>query len=293
MTQSKIIFEGYGPELRRIFAMLEDFLFEDGHPLAIMEKDEAQDIQEVSIYIQTEQCDDLLDQIKIRLGSDFFALVPIIEVLDDIDWVTESLKGLKPVHVGRFVVHGAHDRHVVKPGKIGIEIDAGQAFGTGHHGTTSGCIAAIANLGKSGARPQAVLDLGTGSAVLAIAFAKLFGTSVIASDIDPIAIDVAAVNTKLNKVDHLVTTLTATSFANPMLRDQAPYDLIIANILAGPLIRLAPQMRIFTSDKAHLILSGILVHQARRVEAAYIAQGFKRISAAHREEWTTLVLQKR
>ena len=162
-----------------------------------------------------------------------------IAELPETDWVAKSLAGLKPVRAGRFLVHGGHDRAAVKPNDISIEIEAGEAFGTGHHGTTAGCLAAIADLAK--ARPiRNALDVGTGSGVLAIAIARLTKARVLASDIDPVATRVAAANVRLNGVAARVRPITAQGLSGRLFRERAPYDLIVANILAGPLAALAP-----------------------------------------------------
>ena len=288
MSQNRIHFSGYRPELLRAQAKIETEFEDDGLPIALTEVDEAADLVELSIYAEAEDTEAVKARIRDCLGSDGFGLTMEVEILPDIDWVSESLKGLAPVRVGRFIVHGSHDRDAVSAGLIGLEIEAGQAFGTGHHGTTSGCLAAIEDVLKAGWRPGSVLDLGAGSAVLAIAVARLIGVPVLATDIDPIAVDVALDNAELNGVGHLIEGVTATGFASPAIRARAPFDLIIANILAGPLIELAPQMRENAAPGARIILSGILDHQANRVAAAYRSQGFIKKSAAFRGEWATL-----
>ncbi|WP_181702514.1 50S ribosomal protein L11 methyltransferase [Chthonobacter albigriseus] len=229
---------------------------------------------------------------KVRdvLGSDAFGAPLEVFETPDLDWVRLSLEGLKPVLAGRFVVYGAHDRDNLPAGAIGVEIEANQAFGTGHHPTTWGCLVAISRILRL-RRFRSVLDLGTGSAVLAIAVAKLTRQPVIASDIDPVAVEIAAENAHLNGVGRLVRTVVAPGLAHPALRGRA-YDLVVANILAAPLRELAPGIRANTAPGAILILSGILNEQAAAVLAAYRAQDFVRVATIRKDVWSTLVLRK-
>ncbi|WP_421722863.1 50S ribosomal protein L11 methyltransferase [Bauldia sp.] len=214
-----------------------------------------------------------------------------ISSLDDADWVAKSLEGLRPIRVGRFVVHGAHDRDAIRINDIGIEIEAGQAFGTGHHGTTAGCLAAIDQLAKR-QRIGNALDVGTGSGVLAIAMAKTLRVPVLASDIDSTAVQVAAANARLNAVAPLVLTVQAAGADRAAFATPHGFDLIVANILAGPLITLAPSLRRRLAPGATLILSGILVRQANRVAAAYRAMGLRFVRADTIEGWTTLTFRR-
>jgi ribosomal protein L11 methyltransferase len=211
--------------------------------------------------------------------------------LPDINWVAKSLEGLAPVRAGRFVVHGRHDRARLRANDIGIEIEAGLAFGTGHHGTTAGCLLAIDQVAK--ARPIGnALDLGTGSGVLAIAIAKRVRVPVVASDIDPVAVKVARENVRLNGCAQLVTTVTATGVNHPAIGTRAPFDLIVANILAGPLVALAPAIRRCLAPGGVVILSGILVSEQRRVAAAYRGQQLQFVRAIVLGEWATLVFRR-
>ena len=220
-----------------------------------------------------------------RLGS--FA----ISELPDTDWVAKSLAGLRPVRAGRFLVHGRHDRGQVLPNDIGIEIEAGQAFGTGHHGTTAGCLLAIAAL--AGKRPiRNALDLGTGSGVLAIALAKRAKARVLASDIDPVATSVAGENVRLNGVAAYVRTLTAAGLNGRAFTDAAPFDLVVANILAGPLAALAPAIRRVTAPGGTVILSGLLPAQRARILATYRITGLTLVGAMSIEGWLTLTLRR-
>ncbi|MCW5696769.1 MAG: 50S ribosomal protein L11 methyltransferase [Bauldia sp.] len=211
--------------------------------------------------------------------------------LPDIDWVAKSLEGLPPVRVGRFVVHGEHDRGKARANDIAVEIPAAQAFGTGHHGTTAACLAAIAALPHT-RRFRRVLDLGTGSGVLAIAIARAWRVPVLATDIDPVAIRIAAENARRNGVARLVTTAAAPGFSHRLLRD-ARFDLVVANILAGPLAALAPGLARRLDHGGVAILSGMLPAQRTQVVAAYRNQRLALRRALIRDGWLTLVLEKR
>jgi ribosomal protein L11 methyltransferase len=222
-------------------------------------------------------------------GSVGFTAEPIDP---DINWVARSLAGLKPVTAGGFVIHGSHDAPPRVPGLVPIRIDAAQAFGTGHHETTSGCLEAIDRLTRI-RRYVAPLDVGTGTGVLAIALAKRLRCRVVATDIDPIAVRTAADNARDNSVGRLVTALVADGLHNPRVWRAAPYDLIVANILAAPLISLAPAIGRASLRGAAIVLSGLLGTQALRVQLAYIRQGMVLERKIVRGDWATLVLVKR
>jgi ribosomal protein L11 methyltransferase len=209
--------------------------------------------------------------------------------LETRDWVKTSLEALAPVEAGRFVVHGAYDRARIATNRIAIEIEAGLAFGTGHHGTTRGCLLALDRLVKRGTRPR-MLDLGTGSGVLAIAAAKAWRRRMLASDIDRVAIDVARTNAQRNGVGSLVAFVHAAGFTAPQIRTDARYDVVLANILLGPLMRLAAPARRMLAPNARLVLSGLLAPQATAALAAYRAQGFVLERRLMLENWTTLVM---
>jgi ribosomal protein L11 methyltransferase len=279
-------------EIERVHRFLEDEFEDDAYPVAFMEINEDEDRFETALYVDEEGEDDALDRIRNRIGSDAFGLDIAREVMPDIDWVAHSLDGLKPVRVGRVVVHGRHDRHAVGANEIGIEIEAAQAFGTGHHGTTAGCLALIQQIVKQRA-PQRMLDLGTGSAVLALALAALTGRPVLATDIDPLAVRIARQNATLNGSSDLLRFAVAPGFSAKAIRDAAPYDMIVANILAGPLMQLAPEMRAASLPGADIVLSGILDRQAARVQAAYVTNGFAFVRRTSREGWATLHLRRR
>lgn len=289
MPQARYFLRTSRVEANRIFAALETAFEEDGAPLAVAEIDEAQDIHEISLYAEEDgDAEVRFAGVLAGLGHDAeFGT----EVLPDVDWVTRSLEGLKPVRAGRFLVHGSHDRQRRRIGDLAIEIEAGLAFGTGHHGTTAGCLEMIAKVARR-ERPRNALDLGTGSAVLAIALAKLLRIPVLATDIDPVATRVAAENARLNHVGAYVLARTAPGFHHPSFTAAKPFDLIVANILARPLMRLAPDMARHVTPGGSIILSGILDRQRDAVVAAYIGQRFRHVETLHREGWVTLHLKR-
>jgi ribosomal protein L11 methyltransferase len=206
------------------------------------------------------------------------------------DWVRESLEGLVPVHAGRFVVHGGHDRLRVPANKLGIEIEAALAFGTGHHGTTRGCLLLLDQVLKAH-HPRRVLDLGTGTGVLAIAAAKALHDAVLASDIDPASVHAARDNARLNQTGHRVRVIRATGFAAAPFALRGPFDLVLANILANPLRQLASPMVSHLAPSALVILSGLLTHQAACVIAAYRARGLVPVRHLRIEGWSSLLLR--
>ena len=194
------------------------------------------------------------------------------------DWVKASLEELVPVRAGRFIVHGRHDRAKVPPNKLGIEIEAALAFGTGHHGTTRGCLLLLDHVLKA-RRPRRVLDLGS-------------GTGVLASDIDPASIRVARDNARLNHVGNLLQTVRASGFSAPQFKKHGPFDLVLANILANPLRQMATPMARHLAPSALLILSGLLPSQASGVIAAYRARGLVLVRQLQIEGWSSLLMRK-
>ncbi len=223
------------------------------------------------------------------LGGD---VVFAAEKIDpDIDWVARSLEGLPPVAAGGFFIHAGHNKSEIPPGLIPVHIEAGEAFGTGHHESTTGCLLAIyQTLRKK--TPRRSIDVGTGSGVLAIALAKRTKRKVIASDIDPKAVSTAKANAKANKVRKLVKLVEAAGLDKGKIRSRGPYDLIVANILAGPLAELAPAVSANATKGASVILSGILNEQAPQVIKAYGAQHFTLVQRIILKQWTTLILEK-
>lgn len=287
MPQTRLYFIATRPTSARLFAAIEAEFEDDGLPIAILELDEDAGTDEISVYADAGTTQEVERRIlAIAAGLD---VRPSLEqeVLPDIDWVTKSLEGLKPVRAGRFLVHGSHDRDRRRTGDIGIEIEAGLAFGTGHHGTTAGCLDMLTQVVRREA-PRNALDLGTGSAVLAIALAKMVRIPVLATDIDAVATAVAKENVRLNAVSAYVETATAAGFQKPVFARRGPFDLIVANILARPLMKLAPQMAAHLVPGGSLVLSGILDRQRDAVVAAYAGQRFRHVRTLHREGWVTI-----
>jgi ribosomal protein L11 methyltransferase len=205
------------------------------------------------------------------------------------DWVSKSLSGLEPVRAGRVLVHGAHDRDRLRPNDIGVEIEAALAFGTGHHGTTLGCLKALDRITKR-RRPARVLDVGTGTGVLAIAAARLLRQSVACGDIDPVAVETARANAVANAANAFVRPVVAVGLRHAALIGR--YDLIFANILAKPLRLMAPAIARAAAPGAELVLSGLLSRDVPGVLSAYRAQGFSLAERGDIDGWATLVLRR-
>jgi ribosomal protein L11 methyltransferase len=268
-------------------------VFEDEDiPIATTEVDEKRDIWEASVYLMADEEADVRARFAEALRSKFPELHIKKEVIPDIDWIAKSLEGLKPVRAGRFLVHGSHDRTKVAPSDIAIEIDAGLAFGTGHHGTTAGCLETIEAVIRS-RRVRNALDLGTGSGVLAIGVRKLKDIPVLATDIDPVAVRVARENVRRNGIASGITLTTAPGFHSTAFSQYGPFDLIIANILARPLIRLAPQLTAHLAPGGSVILSGILAEQRWKVVAAYNGANLRHVRTIWRNGWVTIHLDRR
>ncbi|MGA7385864.1 MAG: 50S ribosomal protein L11 methyltransferase [Methylocella sp.] len=211
--------------------------------------------------------------------------------VDERDWVAASLEGLKSVRAGRFLIHGAHGRDAVKANDVAIEIEAALAFGTGHHGSTRGCLLMLDLVARK-RRPRAILDLGTGSGVLAIAAAKLFKRKICAGDIDPVCVQAAGANARRNRVANFVRPVLAKGVAHPVLRAEGPYDLVLANILAGPLRDLAPQIARLAAPRAEIILSGLIGRDVPGVAAAHRTQGTALARRIDIDGWATLLMRR-
>ncbi|MEM6711048.1 MAG: 50S ribosomal protein L11 methyltransferase [Pseudomonadota bacterium] len=276
-------------EAERIAELLETQMSDEETPIALWDN-EAEGHWTVDVYREGLDATALADDVREALGSDGFAVPIETQVLDEVDWVTASLEGLDAVRAGRFVVHGLHARDAVGPTDIGLRVEASRAFGTGHHGTTLGCLELI-NWVCDRTRPTRTLDLGTGTGVLAMAVAKRAKQAVLATDIDPVCVEVTAHNVTLNSVAPWVRTAWANGVEGTPQKD-APYDLIVANILAGPLIALArPLCRLIAYD-GRIILSGLMRHQERVVRARYRHEGFVIEQARRHGEWSALLLKR-
>ena len=212
------------------------------------------------------------------------------DIVEAKDWVKTTLEQLVPVRAGRFIVHGQHDRAKVPPNKLGVEIEAALAFGTGHHGTTRGCLLLLDRVLKA-YRPRRVLDLGTGTGVLAISAAKALRIKVLASDIDPLSVKVARDNARLNGAGELVKAIRAAGLSAPQFARSGPFDLVLANILANPLQQMATPMARHLACSALIILSGLLPHQAQNVIAAYRARGLVLERHIQIEGWSSLLMR--
>ncbi len=224
---------------------------------------------------------------------------PAVEKLGDEDWVTLSQQGLEPIRAGRFYVHTPAHRGTAPAGATAFEIDAGRAFGTGQHETTAGCLQALDRLKRSGVIVRDFADIGTGTGLLAFAAHRLWpGARGIASDIDAVSIAVTAENAAINRVPlgrgrGCVELAVAPGLRHRRLQARAPYDLVIANILAGPLVALAPDIGRATAPGGRVVLAGLLAHQAETVLAAYRREGLRRVFTIANGDWPTLVLRKR
>ena len=216
----------------------------------------------------------------------------LVSQLPETDWVAKVKRDLSPVAAGRFFVYGSHDADQVPEGSEPLLIEAAMAFGTGHHGTTRGCLEALDRLDKGGFTGQSVADIGCGTAVLAMGAARIWPQTVIASDIDEVAVEVAEANVIANDLAGRVICVEAAGFGHPDLAARAPYDLVFANILKGPLIDLAPDMAAHMTAGGYAVLSGILHAQADDVIEVYARSGINLVHRAEIGDWTTLTLQK-
>lgn len=292
MSDIRLFFITTEKNAETILALMSGAFEEDGYAISTMEIDEKRDIWEASLYIAAEEEEAMTGHLARLVADAFPGLAVEREVIPDVDWIAKSLEGLQPVRAGRFVVHGSHDRSKTHAGEIAIEIDAGQAFGTGHHGTTAGCLEVIETVMRA-RRPLRVLDLGTGSGVLAIAARKLAPARILATDIDPVATRVARQNVRLNGIVSGLALETAPGFHSTAFRRHGPFDLIIANILARPLMRMAPQLARHLRPGGQVVLSGILAEQRWKVIAAYSGARLRHVRTIWRNGWVTIHLDRR
>ncbi|NJM84371.1 MAG: 50S ribosomal protein L11 methyltransferase [Tabrizicola sp.] len=257
--------------------------------VGVFEIEDGSGLWEVGAYFLDPPDDVVLEILATAFGAKSFA----ISDLPEIDWVAKVRRELSPVEAGRFFVFGSHDADKVPAGRVALQIEATVAFGTGHHGTTLGCLLAFDRLLAGGFVPGRVADIGCGTAVLAMAAAAVLpGARIIASDIDRVAVDVAEANLAINGLTARVTCVEAAGFDHDLIRDGGPYELVFANILKGPLIALAPQMVENVALAGKAILSGLLAVQAEAVSEAYREAGFCLDSRDDIGEWSTLVLTK-
>lgn len=274
---------------KRVVDVLTEVFLEGDAAVAAFERPDRQ--WDVALHFADAPDQELLRELVANAAGNDIAETLSFDTVEAKDWVKASLEDLVPVPAGRFVVHGSHDRDRVAPNKLKIEIEAALAFGTGHHGTTRGCLLLLDHVLKS-SRPRNLLDLGTGTGVLAIAAAKALHRAVLASDIDPPSVRVAAENATLNGVGDRVRVIRATGFAAPDFARCGPFDLVLANILANPLRQLAGPMARHLAPGARVILSGLLTHQAPAVIAAYRARGLVPLRHLRIEGWSSLLLRK-
>lgn len=256
--------------------------------VGVFELEDGSGLWEVGAYF-TESPDEIALTL---MAAAFGAAEFVVSELPEIDWVAHVRRELKPVEAGRFFVYGAHDADKLPAGRVGLLIEAAMAFGTGHHGTTLGCLRALDRLAEGGFHARNAIDVGCGTAVLAMAAAKIWPETVLASDIDAVAVEVAEANVAANDLEGRVDCLEAVGFEHPTIHARAPYDLVFANILKGPLIMIAPDMAAHTEAGSLAILSGLLNTQAADVLAAYEAAGFAEVSREEIGDWTTLVLRR-
>lgn len=287
MHQTRLYFACSAREAAALSDAVEAEFELDGWPVAAFEVDEDAGLWNVSVYAPQDQAQEARRRLALHSGGREVDA----EEFGEVDWVAHTLSELSPVRAGRFVVHGSHDRHVPRPHEIGLLIDAGLAFGTGHHGTTAGCLAMFDRVAKA-RRFFNVLDLGTGSGVLAIAAARAQPLRALASDIDPVAVAVARDNAKLNRAAARVECITAMGFGHQRFAQRRPFDLVFANILARPLELLARDLARHCAPGAVVILSGLLPHQQSRIVAAYRIQGLRLVRAHRQDGWLTLVMEK-
>ena len=252
------------------------------------EADEASALWEISAYFVERPDEIALDLLAAAYGARPFA----VSRMDERDWVAQVKRELTPVVADRFFIYGEHDAEKLPKNAYGLLIEAAMAFGTGHHDTTRGCLLAMSRLAKEGFKPRNVMDVGAGTGVLAMGAARLWRRPALATDIDPVAGRTARENARANGLTPWVFAGTAIGFQHPQARRRAPFDLAVANILANPLKKLAPEMRAHVAPGGRAILSGILNRQANGVEEVYKRHGFRRDFKLVLGEWSTLALKR-
>jgi len=273
---------------KRVVDLLTESFFEGQAAIAAFEGPDGR--WDITVHFAASPDQDSIRELVGLAAGDEVARDITFDTIEAKDWVKTTLKGLVPVRAGRFIVHGSHDRAKVAPNQLGIEIEAALAFGTGHHGTTRGCLLLLDHVLRA-YRPRRVLDLGTGTGVLAIAAAKALQGKVLASDIDPLSVRTARENARLNGAGNLVQTIQASGFSAPEFADRGPFDLVLANILANPLKQMATPMARHLARSAVVILSGLLPPQANGVIAAYRARGLVLLKHLQIEGWSSLLMR--
>lgn len=270
-------------EAQALADAIDEHIAIDALAVTVNETDEERALWNVVAYFPDETSATAARSV---IGRDA-AIAPV----PDVDWVRKSLEGLAPVTAGRFFLHGSHDRARRRAGGQSFEIDAGTAFGTGHHGTTAGCLLALDDILKRHT-PRRIFDLGCGTGVLAIATARATRKRVLATDIDPEAVRVTIANARLNALGPFTRAHTAAGLHHPVIRQSAPYDLIFANILARPLASLAQGLSTLLAPGGHLILSGLTREQLRWIKACYQARGLVHARTIFMGNWVALVMKK-
>jgi len=289
MTGVKLIWAGSKAALEAAEIALTETLFPPAGAVSLTKDDDSRRDDEtgwrLEAYFETPPAADRLADALAQTGLGAGAA----EDVPDIDWVAHALAGLGVVRCGRFVLYGVHDadRLPRAEGDIAIRIDANQAFGTGHHPTTAGCLTLLDRIAPIA--PESILDLGAGSAVLAIAAAKLWRRPVLATDIDPKSVEIARENAALNGVGDLVETILADGFNDARLAAAAPFDFVFANILAGPLVDFAPAMARHMAPRGRLLLAGLMAEQEAGVAEAYERAGFRRLNRLDHPVWPVLL----
>ena len=256
--------------------------------VGVFELEDGSGLWEVGAYFSEKP-----DDISLALLAAVFQAEEFkISELPQIDWVSKVQRSLKPVVAGRFFVYGSHDSDKVPPDCEPLLIEASMAFGTGHHGTTKGCLLALEQLIKVGFKAKNVIDVGCGTAVLAMAAARIFSANVIASDIDSVAHSVAKLNIIANGLDQNIQCFEASGFAHEQIKTKNPFDLIFANILLAPLLGLATDISKYSLSGGYVVLSGILSEQAELVVKKYTVVGFSLSNQIEIGEWVTIIFRK-
>lgn len=256
--------------------------------VGVFELEDGSGLWEVGAYFSEKP-----DDISLALLAAVFQAEEFkISELPQIDWVSKVQRSLKPVVAGRFFVYGSHDSDKVPPDCEPLLIEASMAFGTGHHGTTKGCLLALEQLIKVGFKAKNVIDVGCGTAVLAMAAARIFSANVIASDIDSVAHSVAKMNILANGLDRNIQCFEASGFAHEQIKTKNPFDLIFANILLAPLLAIATDISKYSLSGGYVVLSGILSEQAELVVNKYTGVGFSLSNQIEIGEWVTIIFRK-